>query len=70
MFDIMYKLCEGGGIGRRARLRGVWATVRVQVPSFAPRSRNLSKENYDFLFIKVAMRIIVKRDGSRSYGKY
>ena len=29
-------LCDGGGIGRRARLRGVWATVRVQVPSFAP----------------------------------
>lgn len=22
----------GGGIGRRARLRGVWVTVRVQVP--------------------------------------
>ncbi len=29
-------MCESGGIGRRARLRGVWATVRVQVPSFAP----------------------------------
>ena len=29
-------LCESGGIGRRARLRGVWATVRVQVPSPAP----------------------------------
>ena len=25
-----------GGIGIRARLRGVWATVRVQVPSTAP----------------------------------
>ena len=27
-----------GGIGIRARLRGVWATVRVQVPSTAPRN--------------------------------
>ena len=27
-----------GGIGIRARLRGVWATVRVQVPSTAPTS--------------------------------
>ena len=25
-----------GGIGRRVRLRGVWATVRVQVPVTAP----------------------------------
>ena len=24
--------CSGGGIGIRARLRGVWETVRVQVP--------------------------------------
>ncbi len=29
--------CESGGTGRRARLRGVWATIRVQVPSFAPK---------------------------------
>ena len=28
--------CEDGGIGRRARLRGVWETVRVQLPFFAP----------------------------------
>ena len=27
-----YIVCPDGGIGRRARLRGVWATVRVQVP--------------------------------------
>ena len=25
-----------GGTGRRARLRGVWETIRVQVPSAAP----------------------------------
>ena len=27
---------EGGGIGRRVRLRGVWLSVWVQVPSFTP----------------------------------
>ena len=38
-YDKMNKLimkCGHGGTGRRARLRGVWATIRVQVPSFAP----------------------------------
>ncbi len=29
--------CGRGGIGIRARLRGVWETVRVQVPSTAPK---------------------------------
>ena len=29
-------LCECGGIGRRARLRGVFERVWVQVPSLAP----------------------------------
>ena len=28
--------CRSGGIGRRVRLRGVWATVRVQVPPPTP----------------------------------
>ena len=31
-----------GGIGIRARLRGVWATVRVQVPSTAPSALTIS----------------------------
>ena len=30
--------CRRGGIGRRVRLRGVWATVRVQVPPPTPVS--------------------------------
>ena len=30
-------ICGHGGIGRRVRLRGVWATIRVQVPVTAPR---------------------------------
>ena len=34
----LFFIRDGGGIGRRARLRGVWATVRVQVPSFAPET--------------------------------
>lgn len=29
-------MCPGGGTGRRARLRGVWATVGVRVPPSAP----------------------------------
>ncbi len=29
---------EGGGIGRRVRLRGVWLSVWVQVPSFTPKN--------------------------------
>ena len=29
-----------GGTGRRVRLRGVWATIRVQVPVTAPRRRS------------------------------
>ncbi len=40
---ILYLLCDGGGIGRRARLRGVWATVWVQVPSFAPIKKNAER---------------------------
>ena len=31
-----FQLCDRGGIGRRARLRGVWETIWVQVPSIAP----------------------------------
>lgn len=33
------KICDGGGIGIRARLRGVSARVWVQVPSIAPNLR-------------------------------
>ena len=29
-----------GGTGRRVRLRGVWATIRVQVPVTAPKKDN------------------------------
>ena len=38
--DIILPFCGRGGIGIRARLRGVWETVRVQVPSTAPNQYN------------------------------
>ena len=40
-----------GGTGRRVRLRGVWATIRVQVPVTAPRRRSKAICS-DFLFKK------------------
>ena len=47
--------CGGGGTGRRARLRGVWATVRVQVPSSAPKRNDnfLSEDCRFFLFFSL-----------------
>ena len=41
-------ICESGGIGRRARLRGVWATVRVQVPFLAPTKKELLSTKSSF----------------------
>ena len=43
ILTVLIEICESGGIGRRARLRGVWETVWVQVPSFAPIFINLVK---------------------------
>ena len=34
-----HDICDRGGTGRRARLRGVWETVWVQVPSIAPTKK-------------------------------
>ena len=36
---MLLRICGYGGIGRRVRLRGVWATIRVQVPVTAPNRR-------------------------------
>ena len=33
-------ICGCGGTGRRARLRGVWATIWVQVPLAAPTKKD------------------------------
>ena len=46
------KACEGGETGRRARLRGVWATIRVQVPSFAPIKGKLGTYSVGFFFYR------------------
>lgn len=35
-YAILHLACGRGGTGRRVRLRGVWETVWVQVPSTAP----------------------------------
>ena len=43
--------CEGGGIGRRVRLRGVWLSVWVQVPSFTPNKKDMLSA-YPFCFSK------------------
>ena len=34
---LLLNKCGHGGIGRRVRLRGVWETIRVQVPVPAPQ---------------------------------
>jgi hypothetical protein len=53
-----YYFCGRGGIGRRARLRGVWATVWVQVPSTAPKMamqlKNLLTDKHIKLTVKMA----------------
>ncbi len=42
--------CRAGGIGRRVRLRGVWATVRVQVPRPTPNAKKTPKFGVFFAF--------------------
>ena len=36
LYNTTVRFCECGGIGRRARLRTVWATLQVRVLSLAP----------------------------------
>ena len=40
-YAILHLACGRGGTGRRVRLRGVWETVWVQVPSTAPTKNDL-----------------------------
>ena len=48
-------MCECGGIGRRARLRTVWATLQVQILSLAPiffkgaKMRNFTAVNMNMM---------------------
>ena len=46
----IYRQCEGGGIGRRVRLRGVWLSVWVQVPSFTPKNTD-TKQGVCIFFV-------------------
>ena len=47
-------ICGCGGTGRRVRLRGVWETVWVQVPSTAPEKKSsLSIGQRRFLFNEI-----------------
>ena len=47
-YNIVIAILSGyGGIGRRVRLRGVWETVRVQVPITAP-PRHTQKERTNY----------------------
>lgn len=39
-YAILHLACGRGGTGRRVRLRGVWETVWVQVPSTAPNRKD------------------------------
>ena len=45
-----HKKCGYGGTGRRVRLRGVWETIRVQVPVTAPSMNNTNPVNSRFVF--------------------
>ena len=42
--------CGCGETGKRARLRGVWATLWVRVPPSAPNTKGKSNKIYPFLF--------------------
>ena len=46
-----HAICESGGIGRRARLRCVWETIRVQVPSLAPNKTDYFDRIVSLIFI-------------------
>ena len=43
--------CGHGGTGRRARLRGVWATVWVQFPLAAPKKQGFNSPCFFYVFM-------------------
>ena len=55
MYNIVVVLintaCESGGTGRRARLRGVWETVRVRFPSLAPKHKRECKSTPFYVLV-------------------
>ena len=51
-YAILHLACGRGGTGRRVRLRGVWETVWVQVPSTAPTENDLHIHRASHFFCK------------------
>ena len=51
-YAILHLACGRGGTGRRVRLRGVWETVWVQVPSTAPTKNDLHIHCVSLFFCK------------------
>ena len=54
-YAILHLACGRGGTGRRVRLRGVWETVWVQVPSTAPTEKTILLSSF-FHFLPKMMR--------------
>ena len=63
-YAILHLACGRGGTGRRVRLRGVWETVWVQVPSTAPNKNNTNpdgKSEFVLFFTRDYYGLIIKR---------
>ena len=62
-YAILHLACGRGGTGRRVRLRGVWETVWVQVPSTAPTEKTILLSSFFHFLSKMLRRC-------RSVGAY
>lgn len=49
------QICGSAGIGRQARLRGVWATVWVQVPPTAPKRLLIYVNSLFYIDCRIAL---------------
>ena len=55
-YAILHLACGRGGTGRRVRLRGVWETVWVQVPSTAPTEKTIMLSSFFHFLAKMLRR--------------
>ena len=53
-YAILHLACGRGGTGRRVRLRGVWETVWVQVPSTAPTEKTIVLSSFFHFLMKMS----------------
>ena len=67
-YAILHLACGRGGTGRRVRLRGVWETVWVQVPSTAPFETSSSDSYLGFFCICVSLDLEENHDATCSGG--